>query len=136
VLPVLGDGLAEIVLDNQDADYEPAADFPASGVTDGHVALLNRLVALGPEARTRIEALLFEHYRFCADVTDYGVVKNPMDDPFDLKTPAAAYGEAGFREVMLSADGRLARFVFYPIWEDEHGCLLAWQDGTWSTTDW
>ncbi|MEM8600698.1 MAG: hypothetical protein AAGF99_12320, partial [Bacteroidota bacterium] len=47
VLPVLGDGLAEIVLDNQDADYEPAADFPASGVTDGHVALLNRLVALG-----------------------------------------------------------------------------------------
>ncbi|MEM6785440.1 MAG: hypothetical protein AAF624_17095, partial [Bacteroidota bacterium] len=136
VLPVLGDGLAQIVLDDHAADHTPTADFPASGVSDGHVALLNRLVALGPEARTRIEALLFEHYRLCAGVTDYGVVKHPMDDPFDLKTPAAAYGQAGFREAMLSADGRLARFVFYPVWEDEHGCLLAWQDGTWSTTDW
>ncbi|MEL6704942.1 MAG: hypothetical protein AAFU38_02405 [Bacteroidota bacterium] len=136
VLPVLGDGITALRLDNEDAEGEPAEHTPASGLTDGHVTLVNGLVAMGTAERTRIEALLFEHYRLCADATDYGVVKNPMDDPFDLATPATAFEQAGFREVLLSADGRLARFVFYPIWEEEHGCLVAWQDGTWTTTDW
>ena len=53
---------------------------------------------------------------------------------FNVRTPDEAFAAAGHPEAQVSGEddgrgGRFAVLVFYPPWEEEHGCGVVVRDG-------
>ena len=114
----------------------------AGGVTDKMIACVNDVERLGPEHLPRVKELLFEHCTMCFEATSYGHVfaEEGEDETeatrrtFGIRTPDDAYAQAHFEYVAVDGENdrlkhRYAVLIFYPTWEDEHGCGIVLQDG-------
>lgn len=117
-------------------------DFDGDGaVSDEMIGVASDVGRLAPKQQPVLAAMLLEYAELCFESTDYGFDPGPGEDgaeanrrAFGIWTAADALASAGSPEAQVSGedDGRRGRFavlVFYPPWEDEHGCGVVVRDG-------
>ena len=121
------------------------------GVSDKMVAAVQDAERLGVEHHSALEAMLYAHAEQCFESTSYGHIDVPEAEnvaeanrqAFGVRTSAEAFSAAGTPEVQVSGNHdsyahRYAVLVFYPPWEDEHGCGIVLRNGLpvgWGSAD-
>lgn len=133
--------VASLVRETVDRDFEGRATVPLpggdvaitvypekpDGLTEKQRAALQDALAITPEARARVEELLYDDYQMILDAAgpeDLPAIAAPADvrpyaHPFRLSIDA--HGELRHRYFVVQ---------FEVVWEQEHGAEILFGDGT------
>ena len=106
------------------------------------IAAVNDVLSLSSEYQQEIKKLLFEHCEICFTDISYPHVDFRPDESnieanrrvFAIYTQEDAFQNANLQGIEIYGENdilkhRYAEIVFYPTWEEEHGCSVVLQDG-------
>ncbi|MEL6543364.1 MAG: hypothetical protein AAFQ82_01990 [Myxococcota bacterium] len=96
--------------------------------------LLLTLAHWGPTQTDEAAHHAWAHCSLCFDVTDYGAPEGVSNEAyFEIRNPEDAFLALGKGSIQLpdeDEDPSVFGLVFYPPWEDEHGCTLVFKQGS------
>ena len=109
-------------------------------ISERFVAAVNDFLTLSEAHKPRMESLLYKHCVACCEAASYGFEVLPGETEteanmreFGVSDKASAFNNVSLDHVRINeADlesHRFVRLVFYPEWEQEHGCELILRDG-------
>lgn len=111
-------------------------------VTNKMVDCLNDFLKLSVEHQPKIEQLLYVHCQMCFENTSYGHVQPQENETeteatkrtFGIYNQEDAYRQANIDSVAINGEhdqyhNRYVEVLFYPTWEDGHGCNIILQNG-------
>ena len=107
---------------------------------DKMVQTVNDFLALSSDYKPLMKELLYKHCQDCCEETSYGFdLKEGETETeanfreFGVKDEDSAFQKANFHHALISEDSlrknRFVKIVFYPDWEEEHGCELIIKNG-------
>lgn len=104
------------------------------------VDTVNDFLLLSVEYKPLMQKLLYQHCLSCCENISYGF--SPKDGEtemqanlreFGVKDAPSAFAKAQLDHVIIEEDpmrtNRFVKLVFYPEWEQEHGCELILKNG-------
>lgn len=109
-------------------------------VSEKFVQTVNDFFNLSVVCKPLMEKLLYKHCIACCESTSYGFeIKAGETETeanlreFGVNDGATAFEKANLDHVIIEEDdlrkNRFAKIVFYPEWEQEHGCELILKNG-------
>ncbi|TPN85310.1 DUF6985 domain-containing protein [Aquimarina algicola] len=111
-------------------------------ITDKMVACCNDFLALSEEGAIKLKELLYSHCRLCFNTIQYGhIVPKGIETyleanqrGFHIFNPDTAFDKSNIESVYIDRDhdhykNRYVEILFYPDWEDEHGCTIILKNG-------
>ncbi|MEM6629363.1 MAG: hypothetical protein AAF694_06800 [Bacteroidota bacterium] len=110
-------------------------------ITDKMIACVNDFLALSQEHLPKVKELLYAHCELCFETTSYGVdihegetEEEATRREFEVHSAADAYRQVqvpkiGIDEKHDRYKNRYVELLFYPPWEQEHGCNIILQNG-------
>ncbi|TPN83490.1 DUF6985 domain-containing protein [Aquimarina algicola] len=111
-------------------------------ISEKMVQTINDVLQLDASSLPLMKSLLYKHCLECCDATSYGFeVKDGETETeanlreFGIKNEDDAFANANLNYINIEDDevekrkNRYAKLVFYPEWEEEHGCELILKNG-------
>lgn len=109
-------------------------------VSEKFVLAVNDFLQLPTDSSTLLKKLLYKHCLACCEHTSYGfdILDGETETQANLREFGVSNEEAAFEKSYINHivideseqnDNRYVRMVFYPVWEEEHGCELIIKNG-------
>ncbi|MEM6764053.1 MAG: hypothetical protein AAF655_03980 [Bacteroidota bacterium] len=109
-------------------------------ISEKFVETLNDFLNLSENSKPLIKQLLYKHCVACCENISYGF--DPLEGESEMQANLREFGinneEDAFEKISLNhvvieenklRNNRFVRLVFYPEWENEHGCELILRNG-------
>lgn len=109
-------------------------------ISEGFVQAINDFLNLPVESSPLIKKLLYKHCLECCENTSFGF--DTLDGETETQANLREFGisneENAFEKSYIDhivvdeseqSNNRFVRIIFYPVWEEEHGCELIMKNG-------